>query len=60
MCQSLFQKETLVKVFFCGFSGLEWGGGHFTSFFLVPSTKVGTTPQKNFLTFSFNSFATLV
>ena len=59
MCQSLFQKETLVKVFFVDFQ--DWnGGGHSTSFFLVPSTKVGTTPQKNFLTFSFNSFATLV
>ena len=30
-----------------------------TSFFLVTSTNVGTSP-KNFLTFTFNPFATLV
>ena len=40
-----------------------WSGGGQkdppTNFFLVTSTNVGTSP-KNFLTFTFNPFATLV
>ena len=44
--------------------GWGWGGGQNgppTRFFPVTSTNVGISPQpKNFLTFSFNPFATLV
>ena len=39
--------------------GWGWQKGPPTSFFSVTSTKVGLSPQ-NFLTFSVNTFATVV
>ena len=47
---------------YLGWGGWGWGGGAKSppaSFYLVTSTNIGFS-QKNFLTFSFNPFSTLV